>query len=1004
VNFQTYERSGRSAYAALAETVAGVLAAAMAQRDDLRLQQIQQRAKDPTSLKKKLEKLDALAAPEIEKVVKDLAGVRVVFYTNSDVSRFLASQIILENFDVDWDRTRIHHPPADPKEARDLFVSNNYVVKLKDERISLPEYAHFAGMWCEVQVQTTLNHAWSEMAHDTIYKKPKLAGFGNRLMKGIEARMWAIMRNYLAPAGYEFQKVLTDFERLASGKELFDQGALAAIESCADNNERYEVLSRFSAYVLPYYDDYGTVSADIVSSVARVVEQARATEVKPIDTPFGSLSGHTSHQIATLAAGIIEELRYANVELTLDVIADLYHGAEDTDEKQLWLRLAEALSRHELSVWEKVGPRVQMLLTERMRALTLERLVAIRPVALAVLREVLRPDVSGTSSTHNAITLHRGAVSPCEELRLARGGAIEALTSLFGVSGGDAERREIIQVLAAAWSMPGAGEPSPDLMVNILADARRIVDFYTGMVSNLSFELLQEIEHDLLWLYRHRQDSAVREGGSAGPVTEARRALLQAILAFRDRVNEDREFVIYKILVGFESVFPPAWDDPEFDYAAAENHRTREMEALVADISEQSAGPWLERIRRCAATESNDAATFPPFRRFLEMLGRAQPRLMLGYLEQMDERLARFLTPMVAGLVGTPEWTRAEAIITAWLRDRRYLSEIAWAVGAVSALGVSRLPDILASAMEAGDADAVLHVVAAASSRHDGPQMDALKATLLSGIKYLGARGDLRWVNALTSSPRPANNPLLLGLGEAETTALLDLLADYPRLEYEIEDLVAVFATTWPRAVVAFLGQRLRLENEEKRTNYEALPYRLHSLDAPLAENPQLLIAAAKGWFDEDRALFEYRGGRLVASTFPAFSDRLEALLLERVASGDRDEIAFVIGILRAYEGQTFLHRVCKEIVAAVPSDDELLDLVSIVLDSMGVTRGEFGRVAGFQRKKTEIEAWLEDSREQVRSFAERHLHQLDQQIAAEQRRSEENLALRKLEYEEPDP
>lgn len=75
-------------------------------------------------------------------------------------------------------------------------------------------------------MQTILNHAWSEMEHDILYKRPRLEGFGGRLMSDIEERMQKIMRDYLIPAGYEFQKVINDYERLSSGKELFDEGAL----------------------------------------------------------------------------------------------------------------------------------------------------------------------------------------------------------------------------------------------------------------------------------------------------------------------------------------------------------------------------------------------------------------------------------------------------------------------------------------------------------------------------------------------------------------------------------------------------------------------------------------------------------------------------------------------------------------------------------------------------------------------------------------------------------
>jgi ppGpp synthetase/RelA/SpoT-type nucleotidyltranferase len=133
--------------------------------------------------RKKLARAGALDSDDIATVAKDLAGCRLVFYTNSDAGRFQASGIITDNFVVDWDRTKIHHPHPQASEAVELFISNNYVVRLKDSRVALPEYADLRDIWCELQVQTTLNHAWSEMAHDTIYKVPELQGFGGALVQ-----------------------------------------------------------------------------------------------------------------------------------------------------------------------------------------------------------------------------------------------------------------------------------------------------------------------------------------------------------------------------------------------------------------------------------------------------------------------------------------------------------------------------------------------------------------------------------------------------------------------------------------------------------------------------------------------------------------------------------------------------------------------------------------------------------------------------------------------------
>src|SRR5258708_26568042 len=158
MDFETYARSKHTDYAALAETVEAVLRSAIAaSAGTLRLQQVQQRAKAPDSLRKKLEHRGILATTLLEDDIKDLAGCRLIFYTNADVTRFLQSGIIQDNFDVDWDRTKIHHPVPGQTEPDTLFISNNYVVKLKADRAALPEYARFGDLWCEVQVQTTLN-------------------------------------------------------------------------------------------------------------------------------------------------------------------------------------------------------------------------------------------------------------------------------------------------------------------------------------------------------------------------------------------------------------------------------------------------------------------------------------------------------------------------------------------------------------------------------------------------------------------------------------------------------------------------------------------------------------------------------------------------------------------------------------------------------------------------------------------------------------------------------
>ena len=71
---------------------------------------------------------------------------------------------------------------------------------------------------CEIQVQTILNHAWSETSHDILYKHKLGDGYGAKAMKGIARRFERIMDKYLIPAGFEIQKAQQEYEEAMSAR------------------------------------------------------------------------------------------------------------------------------------------------------------------------------------------------------------------------------------------------------------------------------------------------------------------------------------------------------------------------------------------------------------------------------------------------------------------------------------------------------------------------------------------------------------------------------------------------------------------------------------------------------------------------------------------------------------------------------------------------------------------------------------------------------------------
>src|SRR5262249_21173579 len=169
------------------------------------------------------------------------------------------------------DATRIHHPTAENAERR--YRAIHYTVRLKEDRANLPEYSKFKWLRCEIQIHTILNHAWSETSHDIAYKNKPRDAFGNKAMEEITNRLNRIMDKYLLPAGYEFQSVQHDYERLQQGKELFDRNILNTLDNASNNNERFELITSLKEHVIPNYDDVPAIFGDLIEPLLFAVKK-----------------------------------------------------------------------------------------------------------------------------------------------------------------------------------------------------------------------------------------------------------------------------------------------------------------------------------------------------------------------------------------------------------------------------------------------------------------------------------------------------------------------------------------------------------------------------------------------------------------------------------------------------------------------------------------------------------------------------------------------------------
>jgi len=997
MDFEKYEREGQGAYAAFAATVASILIAAINAEEDYRLQQVKSRAKQLDSLKKKLLLRDIEASTTLEDDIKDLAGCRIIFYTNSDVTRFINSGIIGQNFEVS--EVKLHHPGQQTEDATELYISNHYVVKLHPDRATLPEYARFVGMRCEIQIQTILNHAWAEMAHDTIYKTPELGDFGGKAFEGIKSRLQKVARKYLLPAGYEFQKIASDFQRLVEGKALFDGDALEAIVEAADNNVRADALETFAENVLPLYDDPHAIYHDVVDRLLAAANRARVTPPVTIETPYGVLPAKTYGDILKAIADILKRYRYLDVGITFDALCKLFSWVENEEDRKQLTELGKALAKHELQIWREHGPIVQALLVELIEKLSADERREMEKLLTEILKEVLRTEVSGSSSSSNAVTFHRGAVVASDLLRTVRTRAIDLLKNQFALAKNDKSYRAILQALQAATQSPIGANYSNELALQILETTHTILEFQIQIALELSYKLLQSTEHWVNQCYwRHVE---LPESMRSDPKLAAARAQIEAAaLAFRDRANSNPDFVIYKTLVGYNSVFPPAWQDKKFRYSQTKAYRNEQVDLLLASVDEASAEAWFERLSHYAQTESNDLATFPTFGNFLERLAETQPAIVFSYIDRVEAPLANFLPVMLMGLMRSGARDQTRKRIDAWLYAGRYLVGIAWYLRFADPFDEAMLRHALDSAIKQEDWLALRNVMVAAVSQFEKHPGTLIDDVFIPALRHLKTAGDDSWVQMPWFSW--LGSPIIRALDEEAASVVLDALVSYPQLEDSAEHIVAAIAERWPASVVTFIGNRLAFaQTDYAPTRYDAVPFAVHELQAPLAAIPDLMLECARKWYDAYPNYFTYNGGKLLASVFPNLSNGLEERLYAIVVDGDQDDYAFVLSVLSAFEGKPCVYGLVRAIVAKLDTENVLLAEAQSVLRESGVVRGQFGFVELYTERKKIIEAWLDDQSESVGRFAAEHIRELERWIAAENRSAEASLALRKLEYGE---
>ena len=482
-----------------------------------------------------------------------------------------------------------------------------------------------------------LAHAFAESSHDIIYKGNKTPGFGGKLREQMEEPLNKTVDELLKTAGYELDKVQADFESLRKGIELFDRREIEALPHCADNNERYDRLTAIADHLLPLYDDVAAVIGEVHRALLTVAADARKAEKRPRIIEGYELEGQDADDVMRVVLRILSGFRYVDVEATFQTLITHYRDEGDAEVRKQIVEIAEKLASYNLAVWRQVGPGVQLYLGDALAKLTDAKIDQIRPLAITLWDGLLSSEIDGTSWSADA------------DIGAVRALAIKGLTGLLDRSRSDEERRPVISAFWEASQLPYQANHSNELLATAIRDISAVADVLLPRLKAMGFDLWESIESHLYREYKRFKHLAQSEKHDKGCKADAEK-LVEAIKTIRDKMNSNLNYVRFKTLVGFEGVFSQQWNTEEIDYEKTEQFRKARAARFVNQVNDGNADRWLSFIRMCAATKSNDMATFPIFAEFLGMIGEQKPALAIKAIETGDPDVLNFLPTVLAGL------------------------------------------------------------------------------------------------------------------------------------------------------------------------------------------------------------------------------------------------------------------------------------------------------------------------------------------------------------------
>ena len=691
----------------------------------------------------------------------------------------------------------------------------------------------------------------------------------------------------------------------------------------------------------------------------------------------------------------LEKIRYHRPDEVLD-LALLYSVYPDETVSKEAISVLVKSAKFDINIFYAgenrwgLGSQPQERILAALKKLSKKAKSLYASAILSVCRELLSGEMEGIESDYQTMSISRGAVPADPEIIQMRRGALELLAEIYNFEDSDLGRKQVLSAMHEATRGTHGVRYPEGYQAMIDADTVWFLQFLESIIGTAPLEFLESREDDVYRLYHRTKSKKVKA----------------AALKIKSVLDANNEFQIFKTLIGFEGVFYD-WDGPATQlerHSEVQDLRESRAKFFVDQIKSNNFKAWESRIKKFASIESNDMATFPIFGKFLEYLGEQKPKFSRHLLESGDTNLERFFVPLLVGY-----WKADEAgvkeLLDTWIKGNRHLFQVGRFIQFNPSLDEALLASFAAQTFKTKDPGA-LRTITSIVATHFEKHPEIIHSYFVPTVKLLTETKDVRWIWDFWY--RHERKQILGKLSKKEALIVLQNLVHANQVEHHLEETIVGIAEKYPELILKFFKERIDIEKvvkeersaEEERSDYEAIPYQLYSLNTSLAKHPELVVQGVRSWFKRDNTWFRFREARFLHSIFNPGEVGFISALVKLASTGDTEDSYFVAYVLTNYTGEESLKPVFLALIENGPSEeDRFMTNIYIALQNAGVVSGEFGMAEAYEKKVKYVKSWLNSDSEKVKKFATDFVDSLSKTAIHERKRSKTSLDLRKLKY-----